>query len=41
MNSTILIFSLVILVTLGITWWASRRAKSRTDYYAAGARPTR
>jgi cation/acetate symporter len=40
MNSAILIFALVILVTLGITWWASRRSKSRADYYAAGGKIT-
>jgi cation/acetate symporter len=40
MNVAILIFALVILITLGITWWASRRSKSRADYYAAGGRIT-
>ena len=40
MNSAILIFALVILITLGITWWASRRSKSRSDYYAAGGKIT-
>src|ERR1700761_7545883 len=40
MNTAIPIFILVILMTLGITWWASRRAKSRSDYYAAGGNIT-
>ena len=40
MNTAIVIFALVILLTLGITWWASRRAKSRSDYYAAGGNIT-
>jgi cation/acetate symporter len=29
-------FFLVVLSTLLITWWAARRIKTRTDYYAAG-----
>ncbi|MGZ3280210.1 MAG: sodium:solute symporter family transporter [Caulobacteraceae bacterium] len=40
MNTAIPIFVLVILMTLGITWWASRKAKSRSDYYAAGGNIT-
>ena len=40
MNTAIVIFALVILLTLAITWWASRRSKSRADYYAAGAKIT-
>ena len=40
MNSAVVIFGLVILMTLGITWWASRRAKSRSDFYAAGGNIT-
>jgi cation/acetate symporter len=30
------LFALVILVTLGITWWAARRTNSTSDFYAAG-----
>ena len=40
MNTAIPIFVAVILMTLGITWWASRRAKSRSDFYAAGGNIT-
>ena len=29
-------FFMVVLSTLLITWWAARRIKNRTDYYAAG-----
>jgi cation/acetate symporter len=39
-NPAIPIFVLVILITLGITWWASRRARSQADYYAAGGNIT-
>ena len=30
------IFALVVLMTLGITWWASRRTKTATQFWAAG-----
>ncbi len=35
-TAAISMFLLVILSTLLITWWAARRIKDRTDYYAAG-----
>jgi len=31
-------FAFIILVTLGITVWASRRSKSRSEFYAAGGK---
>src|SRR3954467_8873633 len=31
-----LIFGLVVLITLGITYWASKRTKTTTDFWAAG-----
>ena len=37
-NPAIPIFVLVILATLGITFWAARRAKGRSDFYAAGGK---
>ncbi len=35
-SSGIIFFFLIITVTLGITWWAARRTKTATEYYAAG-----
>jgi len=35
---TFLVFSLIIVTTMTITWWASQRVKSTTDFYAAGNR---
>lgn len=32
----VLMFVTFVLVTLGITWWASRRTKTAKDFYAAG-----
>ncbi len=32
------LFVVLIAVTLGITWWASRRTRTATDFYAAGRR---
>jgi cation/acetate symporter len=29
-------FCLIIAITLGITWWASRRTRTTEDFYAAG-----
>ena len=29
-----------VLITLGITWWAARRTKSASDFYAAGGQIT-
>lgn len=32
----VVMFVAFVLVTLGITWWASRRTKTAKDFYAAG-----
>jgi cation/acetate symporter len=36
MNIAFLLFSLIVGLTLVITWWASRRAKTASEFYAAG-----
>ncbi len=33
---TFLVFSSIIVLTMSITWWASKRVKSTADFYAAG-----
>ncbi len=33
---TFAVFSSIIALTMSITWWASKRVKSTTDFYAAG-----
>ena len=33
-------FLLFIVITLGITYWAARRTRSASDYYAAGGQIT-
>lgn len=35
-----LLFALTIAATLAITWWAARRTRSASDFYAAGGRIT-
>ena len=36
-NSTaVVVFAVILAVTLGITYWASKRAGSTTEFYAAG-----
>jgi cation/acetate symporter len=35
-NTALLMFIAFILVTLGITWWASRRTKTTAEFYSAG-----
>ena len=40
MNVTLVLFLAFILVTLGITFWASRRSGSSTAYFAAGRQIT-
>lgn len=32
----IVVFLILILVTLVITWWTAQKVKTDTDYYAAG-----
>jgi len=36
MNSSLLMFVVIVAITLAITWWASRRTKTARDFYAAG-----
>lgn len=37
LNATAIgMFLVFVLATLGITWWAARRTRSASDYYAAG-----
>jgi cation/acetate symporter len=40
MNTTLILFLAFILVTLGITFWASRRSGSSASYFAANRRIT-
>ncbi|WP_137923772.1 cation/acetate symporter ActP [Cupriavidus sp. 2SB] len=35
--TAISLFLLFVLITLGITWWASRRTRSSSDFYSAGS----
>ena len=35
-NLTIVLFLIFVLITLGITVWASRQTRSATDFYAGG-----
>jgi len=37
-NLSLALFLALVVVTLGITWWASRRTRTATDFYAAGRR---
>ncbi|WP_417320411.1 cation acetate symporter [Emcibacter sp.] len=34
--NAIIMFFIFVLATLGITWWAARKNKTRDDFYAAG-----
>jgi cation/acetate symporter len=36
----VVIFAIVLSITLGVTWWASKRARSRVGFYAAGRQIT-
>ena len=36
----IIMFVVFVGATLGITWWASKRTRSRSDYYTAGGNIT-
>lgn len=40
MNITLSIFAIILVVTLGITYWAARRTKTTSDFYAADNRLT-
>jgi cation/acetate symporter len=36
----VVIFAIVLSITLGVTWWASKRAQSTVGFYAAGRQIT-
>jgi len=40
MSTSLLMFIVFIAITLGITYWASRRTKTTADFYAAGRQIT-
>jgi cation/acetate symporter len=40
MNASLFMFLLFIVITLGITYWASRRTGTTTEFYSAGRRIT-
>ena len=35
-TTAIVVFAIVLAITLGITYWASKRASSAVGFYAAG-----
>src|SRR5579859_595251 len=37
---TLVMFGVIVLITLGITFWAARRNKNTTEFYAAGRKIT-
>jgi cation/acetate symporter len=39
-TEAVAIFAVVLAITLGVTWWASKRAQSRVGFYAAGRQIT-
>jgi cation/acetate symporter len=39
-TQTLLMFGLIVLITLGITYWASRRNRTTSEFYAAGRQIT-
>jgi cation/acetate symporter len=39
-NTTLSIFILILLTTLGITYWAAKRTKATSAFYAADSRLT-
>jgi len=40
MNTTVSIFIVILLITLGITYWAARRTKTTSDFFAADSQLT-
>jgi cation/acetate symporter len=40
MNTTLSIFVIILLITLGITYWAAKRTKTTSDFYAADSQLT-
>jgi cation/acetate symporter len=39
-EEAVVIFAIVLSITLGVTWWASKRARSAVGFYAAGRQVT-
>ncbi len=39
-TQTLLLFLIIVSITLGITYWASRRTRTTSDFYAAGRQIT-
>jgi cation/acetate symporter len=39
-STPIAMFAVFVALTLGITWWAARRTRTRRDFYAAGGQIT-
>ena len=39
-EEAVVIFAIVLSITLGVTWWASKRARSAVGFYAAGRQIT-
>ena len=37
MSPTLAIFGIILLITLGITYWAAKRTRTTSDFYAAGS----
>ncbi len=35
MTTTLGIFVMILVITLGITYWAAKRTKTASDFYAA------
>ena len=35
-TTAIVVFAVILAITLGITYWASKRASTTTGFYAAG-----
>jgi len=40
MTTTLAIFAVILLITLGITYWAARRTRTTNEFYAADSRLT-
>jgi cation/acetate symporter len=40
MNTTLAIFAVILLITLGITYWAAKRTKTTSEFYAADSQLT-
>lgn len=40
MNTTLAIFAVILAITLGITYWAAKRTKTTSEFYAADSQLT-